>query len=53
MGEKTELGNLTLDHVDRYRDMLIEAGVETDETAPILLPNYRGEKSLLHRLEIL
>jgi succinate dehydrogenase / fumarate reductase flavoprotein subunit len=51
--KKAELGSLTLDHVDKYRDMLIEAGVETDETAPILLPNYRGERALLHRLEIL
>jgi len=32
--------------------MLKESGVETDRKAPVLLPEYRGEKVLSHALDI-
>ncbi|MDH5267724.1 MAG: FAD-binding protein [Candidatus Bathyarchaeota archaeon] len=49
---KAKIGKLTLDHVTKYKKMLKEAGIETDRKAPILLPEYRGEKVLSHTLEI-
>lgn len=51
--KKVKLDKLTLNHVTRYEKMLKETGVETDRKAPILLPEYRGEKVLSHALGIL
>jgi len=50
---RTRPGRLTLDHLDRYEKSLREAGIETDRRAPILLPEYRREKSLQRRLRLL
>lgn len=50
--KKAKLGKLTLDHVVKYEKMLKEAGIETNRKAPILLPEYRGEKVLAHSLNI-
>ncbi|TRO47365.1 FAD-dependent oxidoreductase [Candidatus Bathyarchaeota archaeon] len=47
------LGDLTLDHLDVYEKMLADAGVETDRKAPILLPEYRGKRTLEHQLKML
>lgn len=33
-------GRLTLEHVDRYAKMLAEAGINTREISPLLLPKY-------------
>lgn len=33
-------GRLTLEHVDRYAEALREAGIETTEISPLLLPKY-------------
>lgn len=33
-------GRLTLEHVNRYAEMLAEAGINTRETSPLLLPKY-------------
>jgi len=49
---KAKIGKPTLDHVTEYERILKEAGVETDRKAPILLPEYRGEKVLSHTLKI-
>ena len=50
--KKAKIGKPTLDHVARYEKMLKEAGVETDRKAPIMLPEYRGEKVLSHTIKI-
>ena len=50
--KNAKIGKLTLDHVTRYEKMLKEAGIETDRNAPILLPEYRGEKVLSRALDI-
>jgi succinate dehydrogenase / fumarate reductase flavoprotein subunit len=50
--KKAKIGKPTLDHVAKYEKMLKEAGVETDRKAPILLPEYRGEKVLSHTIKI-
>jgi len=47
------LGNLTLDHLDVYEKMLADVGVETDRKAPMLLPEYRGKRTLEHQLKML
>jgi len=51
--KKISLGKLTLSHLDRYERWLAEAGIETDRRAPILLPEYRGKRTLEHQLKLL
>ncbi|MGD2142766.1 MAG: FAD-dependent oxidoreductase [Candidatus Bathyarchaeota archaeon] len=51
--DKAELGDLTLDHLDRYEKWLEDAEIETDRKAPILLPEYRGKKTLEHQIKLL
>ncbi len=47
------VGKLTLAHLDRYEGWLKEAGIKTDRKAPLLLPEYRGQKTLEHKLKLL
>jgi succinate dehydrogenase / fumarate reductase flavoprotein subunit len=51
--KKARTGRLSLAHLDRYEGWLKEAGVKTTRKSPILLPEYRGEKTLQHKLNIL
>jgi succinate dehydrogenase / fumarate reductase flavoprotein subunit len=51
--KKASVGRLTLNHLDRYEKMLADAGVETERRAPILLPEYRGERTLEHQIRLL
>jgi succinate dehydrogenase/fumarate reductase flavoprotein subunit len=37
----TEVGELTLGHVEKYERELTVAGVETDRQSPLILPDYR------------
>ncbi len=50
--KEVTIGNLTLDHLHRYNDMLKEAGITTDRVAPMLLPDYRGRESIERHLDI-
>jgi hypothetical protein len=43
---------LTLSHLDRYNKMIDQAGIDSKKTAPILLPEYRGEKAISRALDI-
>jgi len=47
------VGNLTLDHIDKYNAMLDEANIQSETKAPILLPEYRGQETLSRALDIL
>jgi hypothetical protein len=47
------VGKLTLGHLKRYEKWLSDVGIKTDRKAPILLPEYRGKKTLEHQLKIL
>jgi succinate dehydrogenase/fumarate reductase flavoprotein subunit len=47
------LGTLTLNHLERYNAWLDEAGIVTDRKAPILLPEYRGKRTLEHKIRLL
>ena len=51
--KKASVGKLTLSHLDRYEKMLADAGVKTERRAPILLPEYRGERTLEHQIRLL
>ena len=51
--KKASVGKLTLSHLDRYEKWLAEAGIETERKAPLLLPEYRGKRTLEHQLKLL
>lgn len=46
-------GPSTLAHVGRYVQELRSAGVPADRKAPLLLPEYRGEKALARMVDLL
>lgn len=46
-------GPLTLAHVGRYVQELKSAGVPPNRKAPLLLPEYRGEKALARMVDLL
>ena len=48
-----KIGKLNLDHLDEYERWLEEGNVETDRKSPMLLPEYRGKKTLDHQLKLL
>jgi succinate dehydrogenase/fumarate reductase flavoprotein subunit len=50
--KKSKIGKLTLSHLDKYNKMLDEAGIKPRKTAPILLPEYRGEMAISRALDI-
>jgi len=51
--KKATVGKLTLAHLNRYDRWLKDAGIETTRKSPLLLPEYRGKKTLEHRLNLL
>lgn len=50
--KKSKTGKLTLSHLDKYNKMLNEASIKPQKTAPILLPEYRGEMAISRALDI-
>ncbi|MEF8879920.1 MAG: FAD-binding protein [Candidatus Thermoplasmatota archaeon] len=51
--KKTKVGKITLKHLDKYNKMIENSSIEPDKTAPIVLPEYRGEMSISRSLDIL
>lgn len=51
--KKINVGKLTLKHIDKYNKMLERANIKQKKTAPILLPEYRGEMAISRALDIL
>ena len=51
--KKAAVGELTLSHLYRYEKWLMDAGAETDRRAPVILPEYRGIRTLEHHLKLL
>ena len=41
----TEVGKLTLDHVEKFENEIAKANIETDAVSPKLLPNYTKQKN--------
>jgi aspartate oxidase len=41
--KEVELGELTWSHVGAWEQQLVEAGLETDVVAPLILPDYTGK----------
>jgi succinate dehydrogenase/fumarate reductase flavoprotein subunit len=50
--KKAKVGKLTLSHIDKYNKMLENANITLDKTAPIILPEYRGEMAISRSLDI-
>ncbi len=50
--KKAKVGKLTLKHIDKYNKMLEQAKIKQKKTAPIILPEYRGEKAISRALDI-
>jgi succinate dehydrogenase / fumarate reductase flavoprotein subunit len=46
--KEIEVGKLTLDHIRRYRQQLVEEGIDNDNKSPVLFPDYRNERALPH-----
>ena len=44
--KNTNVGKLTLDHIEKFEAMLKDAGIETDTVSPKLLPNYTVQNSI-------
>jgi succinate dehydrogenase / fumarate reductase flavoprotein subunit len=47
------IGKLNLNHVDEYEKLLEKEGIKTDRKSPMILPEYRGKKTLEHHLKLL
>ena len=41
--KRVEIGKLTLQHINRYHKELKKAGIVTERTSPMVLPNYVGK----------
>ena len=50
--KKAKVGKITLAHIDKYNKMLKKANIKTTNTAPIILPEYRGEMAISRSLDI-
>jgi len=50
---KTRHGRLTLRHVTSYLHALEGAGIVTERKAPMILPDYRGERAISRSLDII
>ena len=38
--KETELGSMTLEHIEKYAEELKNAGIASDDVSPLLLPKY-------------
>ena len=50
--KKAKIGKLTLSHLDKYNKMLEQAKIKPTKSAPIILPEYRGEMAISRALDI-
>jgi len=50
--KKVNIGKLSLKHIDKYNEMVEKADIKQRKTAPILLPEYRGEMAISRALDI-
>ena len=41
-----EIGKLSLDHIKVYNELLLKAGIASESSSPMFLPDYRFEKAL-------
>lgn len=50
--KKAKIGKLTLNHLDKFNKMIDQVGLKPKSTAPIILPEYRGEMAISRSLDI-
>ena len=51
--KRGSIGKLSMAHIDNYNRMIDDSNIETDMTAPAILPEYRGQETLSRALDIL
>ena len=44
--KNTEVGKLTLSHIEKFEKEIADANIQTDVDSPKLLPNYTNQKSI-------
>ncbi len=50
--KKAKIGKLTLSHLDKYNKMLQQIKIKPTKSAPIIIPEYRGEMAISRALDI-
>lgn len=45
--KETELGTLTLKHIEDYAEELKSAGIESEDVSPLLLPALRSSREII------
>ncbi len=50
--KKAKIGKLSLSHLDKYNKKLDTDHIKAERTAPIILPEYRGENAISRSLDI-
>jgi succinate dehydrogenase / fumarate reductase flavoprotein subunit len=50
--KKAKVGKLNLNHITKYNKMLEKSNIKPKKTAPIILPEYRGEMAISRALDI-
>jgi succinate dehydrogenase/fumarate reductase flavoprotein subunit len=50
--KKAKTGKINLNHIETYNKMLEQAHIKPEKTAPIILPEYRGEMAISRALDI-
>ncbi len=50
--KNVKIGKMTLDHVNNYKKMLKEANIKSETTAPMILPEYRGEDMMKRTINV-
>ncbi len=51
--KQKEFGELTLDHVEEYREKLKRENIEEDRKSPMIIPEYRGERALSRSIDLI
>ncbi|MCD4783443.1 MAG: FAD-binding protein [Candidatus Eremiobacteraeota bacterium] len=50
--KNVKIGKLTLDHVDKYRNILRDANIKSKVKAPMILPEYREENLMKRTIKV-
>jgi succinate dehydrogenase / fumarate reductase flavoprotein subunit len=50
--KKATIGKLTLNHLDKFNKLIEKTKLQPKNTAPIILPEYRGEMAIARALDI-
>ena len=51
--KRTKSGELSLEHVKEYKKELERQNIKTDREAPMIIPDYRGERALSRSIDLI